>query len=767
MEIERWRLALRDVEFESLIEHRDFTRSVALGILRDPGLADDVTQEVLATTWQAAGVGRSFEKGWFATVARHLALQWKRKRSRRAEVEERGAHAESIREIDTTERLELGIRVAKAVSSLTEPYRQIVLLRYYEGLTSERIAERMGSSSGSVRSQLARAHEILRRKLEAEFDSRRACVLTLVRFADPTAVTTASVFGASSSVPLLLGAGMTGCLAIWIGSQWLSGKPWLSGEEESRTYSSPADVAESTSPRKYRERPTPSTDSAPMQRTAFGPALETAAAATPSLQDLMDRAARLQGALRTRLLQPSPEHAAEAARLGTDGGVSRILGRDRVGVRQPSALGPRALGSSISFATGGRDLASDWDLLFRGFSDVPVFEVPEGPPSIGVILDLGESRLETLVADADLPPTSLAAEYASVHRAICSIRDPAELRSAIEANWPKSDPERIEAAISDEREKQRERAGRSDPASPEEAFAWYVEQETLRSRLAPVPTRRLAALGRTYLLRSAILGKHDLLVAFRTLAADEFGYTIAWRILKQFVPSSDGSDAAPRIATTVDKEFESATPAELLDQLQQIREQGSFALLRVAPQRAEELRARFDDPDLNVSRIAPDDRFGPITTVNGGGQYLSFVNGSNDPMLAPTIRIDAGRFVCQESQTALGVVFDLGDLPWSTANEAARVHPQARVLLGIELGLDRTKPRDPGDPSPTERFERAVEGLGKSTWFSGATVELGHMYLARMIDNTTSQSDVTVIFMPVDRDANGFLTVGWRRLGAR
>jgi hypothetical protein len=405
--------------------------------------------------------------------------------------------------------------------------------------------------------------------------------------------------------------------------------------------------------------------------------------------------------------------------------------------------------------------------LFRGFSNVPVFEVPEDSPRTGVILDLGETRLETLVADGDLPPPGLAAEYASVHRAICSIRDPGELRSAIGSCWPQADPERLDAAISELRGEQRGRAGRSDPAGPEEAYEWYLEQETLRSRLAPEPSRRLAALGRTYLLRSAIPGKHDLLVAFQTLAADEFGYTIAWRILRRFVPDSVGSESAPRIATTVDKEFESATPAELLARLQQIREQGNLALLTVAPERAEELRARFEDPDLNVSRIATDDRFWPITTVNGGGKYLSFVNGSNDPMLAPTIRIDAGRFVCQEDPTALGVIFDLGDVPWSTANEAARVHPQARVLLGIELGLDRTKPRNPGDPSPTERFERAVEGLGKSTWFSGATVELGHLYLARMINNATSQSDVTVIFRPVDRDANGFLTIGWRRLEAQ
>src|SRR5690606_17069046 len=55
-----------------------------------------------------------------------------------------------------------------------------------------------------------------------------------------------------------------------------------------------------------------------------------------------------------------------------------------------------------------------------------------------------------------------------------------------------------------------------------------------RARSLPFERFPRASVGRTWLLRAILPGEHDHLVAFRSLAADEFGHTIAWRILRRF-----------------------------------------------------------------------------------------------------------------------------------------------------------------------------------------------------------------------------------------
>src|SRR6185295_3219777 len=72
------------------------------------------------------------------------------------------------------ERVALQHKVVEAVLGLKEPYRAVVLLHYYEGLSPTAIAARRGAPAGTVRAQLSRAHEILRERLDHEFGGSRA-----------------------------------------------------------------------------------------------------------------------------------------------------------------------------------------------------------------------------------------------------------------------------------------------------------------------------------------------------------------------------------------------------------------------------------------------------------------------------------------------------------------------------------------------------------------------------------------------------------------
>ncbi|GAB4149774.1 MAG: sigma-70 family RNA polymerase sigma factor [Planctomycetota bacterium] len=59
--------------------------------------------------------------------------------------------------------------LVSAVESLRPIYRVVVELRYVEGLSCEDIAKRLNEPSGTIRSRLCRATEILRRKLKKHF----------------------------------------------------------------------------------------------------------------------------------------------------------------------------------------------------------------------------------------------------------------------------------------------------------------------------------------------------------------------------------------------------------------------------------------------------------------------------------------------------------------------------------------------------------------------------------------------------------------------
>ena len=53
----------------------------------------------------------------------------------------------------------------KAVAELAEPYRQVILLRYYGGMSCAEVAERLGMPLGTATKTLSRAYAMLRESL--------------------------------------------------------------------------------------------------------------------------------------------------------------------------------------------------------------------------------------------------------------------------------------------------------------------------------------------------------------------------------------------------------------------------------------------------------------------------------------------------------------------------------------------------------------------------------------------------------------------------
>ena len=103
---------------------------------------------------------------WLATIARRRAADWRRRRHDAVPLEE------SLPELATSpgepeEAYDARMAIA-AIQSLPEAYRETLMLRFVAGLNGPEIAARTGLTHGSVRVNLHRGGEMLRKKLGEE-----------------------------------------------------------------------------------------------------------------------------------------------------------------------------------------------------------------------------------------------------------------------------------------------------------------------------------------------------------------------------------------------------------------------------------------------------------------------------------------------------------------------------------------------------------------------------------------------------------------------
>jgi RNA polymerase sigma-70 factor, ECF subfamily len=150
--------------------------SVALRIVRQRELAEDVLQDVYVAVWQRAGqydpaIARPMT--WLITMVRHRAIDLLRSRHKGGWVEP----GEALREptesgwLDDSaqqpERHFDAARVGAYLQRLSPPHRQSVALAYYHGLSHSQVAERLGAPIGSVKSWIRRGLDQLRQCIEA------------------------------------------------------------------------------------------------------------------------------------------------------------------------------------------------------------------------------------------------------------------------------------------------------------------------------------------------------------------------------------------------------------------------------------------------------------------------------------------------------------------------------------------------------------------------------------------------------------------------
>ncbi len=140
-----------------------------------PDLAADVTQEVFLAAWRSRDRYRPESgslTGWLMGIARFKAIDATRARARRPDPVDEMA-AEQGAPSGELEDMALRMLLTDALQQLPERARHMVELAFFEDLTHTEIAERTQQPLGTVKSDIRRGLERLRRHLEG-FDAVRS-----------------------------------------------------------------------------------------------------------------------------------------------------------------------------------------------------------------------------------------------------------------------------------------------------------------------------------------------------------------------------------------------------------------------------------------------------------------------------------------------------------------------------------------------------------------------------------------------------------------
>ena len=176
---------LRDEQLITLIAHGEkealevfYSRhsssvfSLARYMLKEQGVAEEVTQDIFLNLWRKASsydLQRGTPRAWFMSIAHHRIIDALRSRKRSAETTDEVAHdlldLYPSTQVGTEEQAHRNIareQIFSALGSLPEEQREIIVLAYFEGYSQSEIASKLGQPLGTVKTRVRLAMQKLR-----------------------------------------------------------------------------------------------------------------------------------------------------------------------------------------------------------------------------------------------------------------------------------------------------------------------------------------------------------------------------------------------------------------------------------------------------------------------------------------------------------------------------------------------------------------------------------------------------------------------------
>ncbi len=146
---------------------------VALRVLRDRALAEEVSQEVLVEVWRKADrfdPDRGTASGWITTLAHRRAVDRVRSEQASRDRDDRVSRRDEPRAFDAVaDEVQVNLdhwQVRQALASLTERQREAIELAYFGGHTYRDVAKVLGIPEGTAKSRLRDGLLRLRQSLE-------------------------------------------------------------------------------------------------------------------------------------------------------------------------------------------------------------------------------------------------------------------------------------------------------------------------------------------------------------------------------------------------------------------------------------------------------------------------------------------------------------------------------------------------------------------------------------------------------------------------
>lgn len=143
--------------------------SVALRVLRDPGAAEDVLQDVCMQIWRKPDtmvINRASMGAWLAVVARNRSIDLLR-RQKPSESVEQVVLPSNVDVAGEAERSVLMERARAVIGRLPVEQRKTLEMAFFDGLTHAEIAETTGDPLGTVKTRIRTALLVLRKAMQA------------------------------------------------------------------------------------------------------------------------------------------------------------------------------------------------------------------------------------------------------------------------------------------------------------------------------------------------------------------------------------------------------------------------------------------------------------------------------------------------------------------------------------------------------------------------------------------------------------------------
>ena len=262
-------------DIERLLAREAWVRRVALAVAREASVAEDLAQDIWLNLLRRKPFSVGNRGGWLRSALRHRLADLARESRGRRQRERKVARSEDLPSTaDLVARASAQRHVVEAVCSLAEPYRTVVLLRYFDDWTPTQIARAHGIPPATVRVRLKRALDQLRERLHEQFGDGRSLVIavggaTFARGGRGRSIALASI----ASVAVL----MIAVIGVWIDRE--SGGSHSGAPEFSEAWAS-------THPRRHRDDTAPPTVTVPADRSSPAESTESSAS-TPALHGVL------------------------------------------------------------------------------------------------------------------------------------------------------------------------------------------------------------------------------------------------------------------------------------------------------------------------------------------------------------------------------------------------------------------------------------------------------------------------------------------------